>query len=94
MIAQYLAPNGFVVSLQNCMNEETVDGVSVGKTVGCIAPSMAVELCEPGDVRRAAGRGGGKGRVVVGVGEVEEGADRAEQVRKLGGLCGWLAGDE
>ena len=27
MIAQYLAPNGFVVSLQNCMNEETVAGV-------------------------------------------------------------------
>ncbi len=24
MIAQYLAPDGFVVSLQNCMNEETI----------------------------------------------------------------------
>ena len=27
MIAQYLAPNGFIVSLQNCMNEETIAGV-------------------------------------------------------------------
>jgi len=27
MIRQYLAPGGFVVSLQNCMNEETIAGV-------------------------------------------------------------------
>ena len=45
LIAQYLAPDGYVVSLQNCMNEERIAGI-VGwdKTVGrdpgaCSAPS-------------------------------------------------------
>ena len=53
MIRQYLAPGGFVVSLQNCMNEETIAGVvGWGKTLGSIASSITVELCEPGHVRR------------------------------------------
>jgi len=57
MISQYLAPNGFVVSLQNCMNEETVAGVvGWGKVVGCVASSITVELREAGHVRRAAGK--------------------------------------
>jgi 2-dehydropantoate 2-reductase len=59
MIAQYLAPAGFVVSLQNCMNEATIAGiVGWGKVVGCIASSITVDLCEPGHVRRAAGKSG------------------------------------
>ena len=34
MVSQYLAPGGFVVSLQNCMNEETIAGiVGWGRTV-------------------------------------------------------------
>src|SRR4029077_11928614 len=38
LIQQYLAPDGYVVSLQNCMNEETIAGiVGWGKTLGCIA---------------------------------------------------------
>ena len=38
LIRQYLAPDGYVVSLQNCMNEETIAGVvGWGKTLGCIA---------------------------------------------------------
>src|SRR5436190_535720 len=37
MIKQYLAPDGYVVSLQNCMNEETIAGVvGWGKTLGSI----------------------------------------------------------
>ena len=40
LIRQYLAPDGYVVSLQNCMNEETIAGVvGWGKTLGCIASS-------------------------------------------------------
>ena len=59
MIAQYLAPAGFVVSLQNCMNEAAIAGVvGWGKVVGCIASSITVDLCEPGHVRRAAGKSG------------------------------------
>src|SRR5262249_16949492 len=59
MIAQYLARDGYVVSLQNCMNEETVARV-VGwsKTLGCIASSITVNLPEPGHVHRGAGKGG------------------------------------
>ena len=34
MIQQYLSPGGFVVSLQNCMNEETIAGVVVDPVFG------------------------------------------------------------
>ena len=54
MIAPFLAPDGFVVSLQNCINEETIAGiVGWGRTVGCIASVISVELHAPGHVRRA-----------------------------------------
>ena len=54
LIRQYLAPDGYVVSLQNCMNEETIAGVvGWGKTVGCIASSIMVNLPEPGLVTAA-----------------------------------------
>jgi 2-dehydropantoate 2-reductase len=85
MIAQYLSPNGFVVSLQNCMNEETVAGVvGWGRTLGCIASSITVDLCEPGHVRRAAGKSRGKGHTVFRVGEVHGRiTDRAKEVCRL-----------
>jgi len=70
MIAQYLSPGGFVVSLQNCMNEEAVASiVGWGRTMGAIASSITVDLCEPGHVRRAAGKSGSK-HTVFRVGEV------------------------
>src|ERR1044071_4635893 len=57
MIKQYLAPDGYVVSLQNCMNEETIAGiVGWGKTLGSVARSIPVELHAPGQIRRAAGK--------------------------------------
>ena len=59
MIAPFLAPDGFVVSLQNCINEETIAGiVGWGRTVGCIASVISVELYAPGHVRRAVPLGG------------------------------------
>ena len=59
MIQQYLAPDGYVVSLQNCMNEETIASVvGWGKTLGCIASSILVNLAEPGHIHRGAGKGG------------------------------------
>ena len=59
LIAQYLAPDGFAVSLQNCMNEATVAGVvGWGKTLGCIASSITVNLPEAGHIHRGAGKGG------------------------------------
>ena len=58
MIGQYLAPDGYVVSLQNCMNEERIAGV-VGwdKTVGVIPALLAAELYAPGRVRRTVAKG-------------------------------------
>jgi 2-dehydropantoate 2-reductase len=59
MIAQYLAGDGYVVSLQNCMNEETIARVvGWGRTLGCIASSITVNLPEPGHIHRGAGKGG------------------------------------
>jgi 2-dehydropantoate 2-reductase len=84
LIRQYLAPQGFVVSLQNCMNEETVAGVvGWGRTLGAIASLITVDLCEPGHVRRAAGRSGEK-HTVFRVGEVHgRTTPRAQEVARL-----------
>src|SRR4029079_6563281 len=86
MIKQYLAPGVYVVSLQNCMNEETIAGiVGWGKTLGSIASSITVELHALGEIRRAAGTPVSK-HTVFRVGEVHSRiTDRAKEV------CGLLA---
>jgi 2-dehydropantoate 2-reductase len=84
LIAQYLAPDGYVVSLQNCMNEATVAGVvGWGRTLGCIASVISVGLDEPGHVHRGAGKGGAA-HTVFRVGEVHGRVTaRAEEVCRL-----------
>src|SRR5579864_3203081 len=84
LIRQYLAPDGFVVSLQNCMNEETIAGiVGWGKTLGCIASLITVNLNEPGHVHRGAGKGGAV-HTVFRVGEVHGRiTERAKEVTRL-----------
>ena len=84
LIGQYLAPDGYVVSLQNCMNEETIAGiVGWGKTLGCIASSITVNLPEPGLIHRGAGKGG-KAHTVFRAGEVHGRiTQRAEEVCRL-----------
>src|SRR6202522_1201468 len=70
LIAQYLAPDGYVVSLQNCMNEETIAGVvGWGKTLGCIASNISVHLHAPGQIHRG-GLVGGSRHTVYRTGEV------------------------
>jgi len=58
LIGQYLAPGGYVVSLQNCMNEERIAGI-VGwdMTVGAIPALLGAELYAPGRVRRTSAKG-------------------------------------
>jgi len=69
MIADYLTPEGFCVSLQNGINEERMAGVTGwGKTVGCIASTIAVELTAPGQIRRNV-KLGGANHTVFRVGE-------------------------
>jgi len=70
MIRQYLAPGGYVVSLQNCINEERIAGiVGWGKTVGAIAAILSAELYAPGKIRRTGGKNP-PGHEVYRVGEV------------------------
>lgn len=88
MVRQYLASAGYVVSLQNCINEETIAGiVGWGKTLGTIASSITVDLCEPGHVRRASGKHGDR-HTVFRVGEVHGRiTDRAKEVARLVALA-------
>jgi 2-dehydropantoate 2-reductase len=61
LIAPYLAPHGFVVSLQNCLNEETIAGVvGWGRVAGVVASVISVDLYEVGRIRRTAPKGGDK----------------------------------
>jgi 2-dehydropantoate 2-reductase len=86
LIRQYLAADGYVVSLQNCMNEETIAGiVGWGKTLGCIASGIMVNLAEPGLIHRFAGKGGAA-HTVFRAGEVHGRiTPRAEEVCRLVG---------
>ena len=61
LIKPYLSAQGYVVSLQNCMNEETIAGVvGWGRTVGVIASMISVDLYEAGRIRRTMAKGGDK----------------------------------
>lgn len=69
MIKPYLAPDGFVVSLQNCINEERIAPiVGWGRVMGCIISLLAVELYEPGKIMRTVPMGGDR-HTVFRVGE-------------------------
>jgi 2-dehydropantoate 2-reductase len=84
LISQYLAPGGYVVSLQNCMNEATIAGVvGWGKVMGCIASHISVGLVEPGHVHRG-GLKGGAAHTVYRTGEVHGNlSERAHEVCRL-----------
>ena len=88
MVRQYLAADGFCVSLQNCINEETIAGiVGWGRTLGAIASSITVDLCEAGHVRRAAGKSGAS-HTVFRVGEVHGRlTGRVQEVARLTALA-------
>jgi 2-dehydropantoate 2-reductase len=88
LIRQYLAPDGFVVSLQNCMNEETIAGVvGWGKTLGCIASSITVNLPEPGHIHRGAAKHGAA-HTVFRTGEVHgRVTERAKEICRLVGFA-------
>jgi len=70
LIQPHLASDGYIVSLQNCLNEETIAGiVGWGKTLGAVASRISVSLYEPGCVRRTGLRRNPK-NTVFRVGEV------------------------
>lgn len=70
LIKPYLARDGFVVSLQNCINEDAIaEVVGWPRVVGCIASLIAVCMDAPGQVRRMVPRGGAANHVVFRAGE-------------------------
>jgi 2-dehydropantoate 2-reductase len=70
LIAPHLSETGYVVSLQNCINEERIAAiVGWGRTVGMIAATISVDLYEAGRIRRTVPKGGTT-RTVFRVGEV------------------------
>src|SRR5947209_6111605 len=86
LIKQYLAPDGYVVSLQNCLNEERIAGVvGWGKTVGMVASLISVDMFEPARIRRTVAKGGDK-HTVFRVGEVHGRiTKRVEELRDMVG---------
>src|SRR5580658_1449142 len=84
LIRRYLAPGGYIVSLQNCMNEETIAGVvGWGKVMGCIASHISVALHAPGQVHRG-GLIGGDRHIVYRTGEPNgRVTERAHEVCRL-----------
>lgn len=68
MIAQYLSPDGYVVSAQNCVNEERIAGVvGWGRTIGCmVGNNFAVDLYEAGKIRRTMPKDGKVATLEVG----------------------------
>lgn len=56
---EYLAPDGYVVTMQNSVVEPLVAGiVGWGRTVGCIASTMSAEAYAPGRIVRTRQPGG------------------------------------
>jgi 2-dehydropantoate 2-reductase len=74
LIRQYLAPDGYIAGI-----------VGWGKTLGCVASSITVNLPEPGHIHRGAGKGGAA-HTVFRAGEVHGRiTQRAEEICRLVG---------
>ncbi len=83
LIKPYLAPDGCVVSLQNCINEERIAAiVGWGKVLGCIASLIAADLYSAGHIKRTVPMGGAR-HTVFRVGEVHGRVTaRAEEIAR------------
>jgi len=70
MIRQYLAPDGYGVSMQNGINEERLASIlGWGRTVGCIVSTISVNAFKAGHIMRYQQPGGDRHKVFR-VGEV------------------------
>ncbi len=84
LIKPYLAPDGFVVSLQNCINEERIAAiVGWGKVLGTIVSLLAAECHAAGHVKRTMPMGG-EHYITYRVGEVHGRiTPRAQEVARI-----------
>ncbi len=70
LIRPHLAADGHVVSLQNCLNEEKIAAiVGWGRTLGCVASVISVDMFAAGRIRRTVSKGGDR-HTVFRIGEV------------------------
>ena len=70
LIRPWLSAQGFVASLQNCINEEAIARlVGWGRTLGIVASMISVDLHEAGRIRRTVAKGH-EGHAVFRVGEL------------------------
>jgi 2-dehydropantoate 2-reductase len=71
MIRPYIAPRGYVVSMQNGINEERIArAVGWGRTVGTTVSTISVNAYEPGRIKRYQEPGSATQHNVFRVGEV------------------------
>ncbi len=84
LIRDYFAPNGFVVSMQNSINEPQIAAiVGWGRTVGCVLNTIGVSTVGPGHLTRHRTPGGDK-HAVFSVGEVHcRVTERVEQLAAI-----------
>ena len=70
-VKRLLAPDGFVVDSQNCMNDQLIASiVGYDREVGCVMSGITVALWEPGHVNRGGQPGRERGHDVFRVGEL------------------------
>ena len=87
LIKPYLSPEGFVVSLQNCLNEETIAAVvGWGRVLGVVASIISVDMYEAGKIRRTVAKGGDR-HTVFRVGEPHGRVTQRAQM-----IAEWLSG--
>ncbi len=81
-IKRYVKPEGYFVSSQNSMNDQTIASiVGYQRELGCIASHIEVALWEPGHVTRGGAVGRDHGHFVFRVGEMNGHiSPRAEEV--------------
>src|SRR5919109_4323281 len=87
LVAPYLSSRGYIVSLQNCLNEETIASVvGWGRVVGIVASLISVDLYEPGRIRRTIPKGGDK-HTIFRIGE-----PHGRITPRVEELVGWFRG--
>ena len=90
-IKRYLSPQGFIVSSQNCMNDDLIASiVGYQREVPCVMSHIEVALWEPGHVVRGGEVGRDHGHDVFRVGETN--GMITPRVEKLVGMLDWIDG--
>lgn len=87
-IKQYLTPDGYILSMQNGINEERIAAAAGwDRTVGCIVSTISVNCYAPGRIKRFQQPGGNR-HTVFRIGEVH--GRVTPRARELADILGWV----